>query len=247
MAPSWSGGGDTVGRMSTVPGERHSESVENYLKTIFLLSERWEGSVGVSALAERLGVSSPSASGMIRRLVEAGLVDHARYAGVSLTPAGRTSALAVVRRHRLIEMFLVTELGLAWDEVHEEAETLEHSVSDRLLDRIDDRLGHPRFDPHGDPIPDRDGRLPEVRGRRLPELRYGEGGPLIRVDDTDPAVLRFLDEHDVRLGDRLDLLTRRPFEGPYVVRVHRHGDRPDPGDQEWGPSLVEALWVGAEA
>ncbi|MFP5073178.1 metal-dependent transcriptional regulator [Pseudonocardia nantongensis] len=233
--------------MSTVPAERHSESVENYLKTIFLLSERWEGSVGVSALAERLRVSSPSASGMIRRLVEAGLVDHARYAGISLTPAGRASALAVVRRHRLIEMFLVTELELNWDEVHVEAEALEHSVSDRLLGRIDDRLGHPRFDPHGDPIPDREGRLPEVRGRRLPRLRYGEGGTLIRVDDTDPAVLRFLDEHDVRLGDRLDLITRRPFEGPYVVRVQRHGDRRNVGEQEWGPSLVEALWVGADA
>lgn len=233
--------------MSAVPGERHSESVENYLKTIFLLAERWEGSVGVSALAERLRVSSPSASGMVRRLVEAGLVDHARYAGISLTPEGLVSALAVVRRHRLLEMFLVTELGLAWDEVHEEAEALEHCVSDRLLDRIDDRLGHPRFDPHGDPIPARDGTLPPVHGRRLPDLRYGEGGALVRVDDTDPAVLRYLDERDVRLGDRVDLLERRPFEGPYVVRVHRHGDdRPARDDEEWGPSLAAALWVGPE-
>lgn len=228
--------------------DRHSESVENYLKTIFLLAERWEGSVGVSALAERLGVSSPSASGMVRKLVDAGLVDHARYAGITLTPPGRASALAVVRRHRLIEMFLVTELDLAWDEVHEEAEALEHAVSDRLLDRIDDRLGHPRFDPHGDPIPARDGRMPVIEARRLPELRYGEGGDLVRVDDTDPEVLRYLDAHDVRLGDRVDLVTRRPFEGPFVVRLRRcaAADRP-PGDaeQEWGPMLAHALWVGA--
>ncbi|MBC3189818.1 metal-dependent transcriptional regulator [Pseudonocardia sp. C8] len=222
--------------------------MENYLKTIFLLAERGEDAVGVSALAERLGVSSPSASGMVRKLVDAGLVDHARYAGITLTPAGRTSALAVVRRHRLIEMFLVTELDLAWDEVHEEAEALEHTVSDRLLDRIDDRLGHPRFDPHGDPIPGRDGSLPEVRARRLPELEYGEGGALVRVDDTDPEVLRYLDANDVRLGDRVDLLTRRPFEGPFVVRLRRSGaeDRPaGEAEQEWGPSLAHALWVGA--
>ncbi|MFP5020818.1 metal-dependent transcriptional regulator [Pseudonocardia phyllosphaerae] len=233
--------------MSTDPaGERHSESVENYLKTIFLLAERWEGAVGVSALAERLKVSSPSASGMVRKLVDAGLVDHARYAGITLTAEGRASALAVVRRHRLLEMFLVTELDLAWDEVHEEAEELEHAVSDRLLDRIDDRLGHPDFDPHGDPIPRRDGSLPVVRARRLPELRYGEGGALVRVDDTDPAILRYLDEHDVRLGDRVDLLERRPFEGPYVVRVRRQGTgRTSRPEQEWGPTLAEALWVGA--
>lgn len=227
---------------------RYSEAVENYLKTIFLLTERWEGSVGVSALAERLRVSSPSASGMVRRLVEAGLVDHARYAGISLTPQGLESALAVVRRHRLIEMFLVTELGLAWDEVHEEAEALEHSISDRLLDRIDHRLGHPRFDPHGDPIPSQDGTLPVVHGRRLPDLRYGEGGTLVRVDDTDPAVLRYLDESDVRLGDRVDLLERRPFDGPYIVRVCRHGpDRPARDQEEWGPTLAAALWVDGSA
>ncbi|OLL81376.1 Mn-dependent transcriptional regulator MntR [Pseudonocardia sp. Ae168_Ps1] len=235
-----------MGRMSP---DRHSESVENYLKTIFLLAERWEGSVGVSALAERLGVSSPSASGMVRKLVEAGLVDHARYAGITLTPSGRESALAVVRRHRLIEMFLVTELDLAWDEVHEEAEALEHAVSDRLLDRIDDRLGHPRYDPHGDPIPGRDGRMPEVRARRLPELKFGEGGELVRVDDTDPEVLRYLDAHDVRLGDRVDLLTRKPFDGPFVVRLRR-GDAADrtaaDAEEEWGPSLARALWVGAD-
>ncbi|MEV1292703.1 metal-dependent transcriptional regulator [Pseudonocardia sp. NPDC049635] len=234
--------------MNTVPtGERHSESVENYLKTIFLLGERWEGSVGISALAERLQVSSPSASGMVRKLVETGLVDHARYAGITLTPAGRASALAVVRRHRLIEMFLVTELGLAWDEVHEEAEALEHAVSDRLLDRIDDRLGHPRFDPHGDPIPGRDGELPEVLARRLPELRFGEGGELVRVDDTEPEVLRFLDAHDVRLGDRVVLVTRKPFDGPFVVRLCRLGDAREDTDEEWGPSLARALWVGAGA
>ncbi|MBP2364309.1 metal-dependent transcriptional regulator [Pseudonocardia parietis] len=227
--------------------ERHSESVENYLKTIFLLSERWEGVVGVSALAERLRVSSPSVSGMIRKLVDAGLVDHARYAGITLTPAGRSAALAVVRRHRLLEMFLVTELDLAWDEVHEEAEELEHAVSDRLLERIDSRLGHPRFDPHGDPIPGRDGDMPEIRARRLPELKYGEGGDLVRVDDTDPEVLRFLDARDVRLGDRLDLLTRKPFDGPFVVRLRRSyaEDRATgEAEEEWGPTLASALWVG---
>ncbi|GAA1072822.1 metal-dependent transcriptional regulator [Pseudonocardia alni] len=236
--------------MVGMSAERLSESVENYLKTIFLLSERWEGSVGVSALAERLRVSSPSASGMVRKLVDAGLVDHARYAGITLTAAGRVSALAVVRRHRLLEMFLVTELDLAWDEVHEEAEALEHAVSDRLLDRIDTRLGHPRFDPHGDPIPARDGTMPVVHARRLPDLRYGEGGTLVRVDDTDPEVLRFLDAHDVRLGDRVDLLTRKPFEGPFVVRLRRSREQahPAPGEaeHEWGPALATALWVGGD-
>lgn len=219
--------------MSAAPS---SPAVENYLKVIFALGERDTGPASTSRIAERLGVSASSASGMIRRLTEQGLVEHQRYSTIHLTPRGRRAALQVVRRHRLLEMFLVTELGMSWDEVHDEAEVLEHAVSERLLERIDAALGHPRRDPHGDPIPTADGVIDTVQARRLSELAPGECGVLVRVDDLDPAVLRELDSRRIALGQRLEFAGRLPFDGPYAVRV-------DGVEQQFAPLLARALWI----
>lgn len=218
---------------------RPSTAIEDYLKTIYGLGE-WSGeSITTTLVAERMGIAPSSVSGMVRKLRELGLVQHARYGDIALTAEGERVALGVVRRHRLIEQLLVTEFGYAWDEVHEEAEVLEHVVSDRLLDRIAERLGHPAVDPHGDPIPGRGGELDHWDAQRLSTLGPGAVGELVRVDD-DTAVLRHLTAHHVALGDRIGLVRREPFGGPFVVRVGR-----PPADRtlQFGPDLVEALWV----
>src|SRR5699024_10176799 len=142
---------------------RPSTSVEDYVKVIYDLQERGTGPVTISGMAERLTVSNSSVSGMLRKLNELGLVEHRRYGTVSLTEAGTKVALSVLRRHRLLETYLVAELGYSWDEVHDEAEILEHVVSDKFVDRIAHHLGDPVIDPHGDPIPTRRGRLIERR------------------------------------------------------------------------------------
>ena len=169
-----------------------SPSVENYLKAIFHLSQRQEGWVKTKQLAERLEVSLPSATNMMQSLAEAGLVDYRPYHGVTLTGTGRLEALRVVRVHRLLEEFLVRTLGLGWDEVHDEAELLEHAVSDKLAARMDAFLGYPQVDPHGDPIPTADGDLVRSEGPRLAELQPGQRFRVVRVFDQDPERLRNL-------------------------------------------------------
>ena len=217
--------------------EPRSQPVEDYLKEIFSLGERDDRPVSTTRLSDRLGLSSSSVSGMLRRLGAQGLVDHQPYGEITLTTTGRSVALQVVRRHRLIEMFLVAQLGYSWDEVHDEAETLEHAVSDRLVERIDDALGRPHFDPHGDPIPGPDGEMPNVSAQRLPTHRIGHIGRLARVDDKDSAVLRHLTESGIALGQTIELLARLPFDGPYLVRTD------DGRTHHLGPALAEALWV----
>ena len=214
-----------------------SQPVEDYLKEIFSLGERDGRAVTTSRLSERLGLSASSVSGMLRRLTAQDLIDHRPYGEITLTDSGRSAALQVVRRHRLIEMFLVSQLGYGWDEVHDEAETLEHAVSGLLVERIDVALGRPRFDPHGDPIPGPDGELPTLDAQRLPAHPFGHVGRLLRVDDQDPAVLRHLSEAGIGLGDRIELLERLPFDGPYVVRTG--GGR----THQLGPALADAMWI----
>lgn len=218
------------------PGhDRPSTAVEDYLKAVYVLGEHGGGSISTSEVAERMGVAASSVSGMVRKLRELGLVEHARYGAIALTEQGRRIALGVVRRHRLIEQLLVSDFGYAWDEVHEEAEALEHVVSDRLIEAIAERLGHPDVDPHGDPIPGSGGEVGRWQAQRLSEMAPGAEGDLVRVDD-DTAVLRHLTEHEVGLGDRIGLVRREPFGGPFVVRV---GQR----ELQFGPELVDALWV----
>ena len=170
-----------------------SSVAQDYLKVIWTAQEWSVDKVSTKMLAERIGVSASTASESIRKLADQGLVDHEKYGAVTLTDAGRLAALAMVRRHRLMETFLVRELGYGWDEVHDEAEVLEHAVSDRMLDRIDAKLGFPTRDPHGDPIPAADGRVP-APGRPavvdVPGRRRRHGGPHLRRRPRDAALLR---------------------------------------------------------
>lgn len=156
-----------------------------------------------SQLAARLGLAPSSITEMVRKLGVQGLVEHARYGAIVLTPAGRAEALRMVRRHRLIETWLVREFGYGWDEVHDEAEVLEHALSDRLLDAIDARLGHPTADPHGDPIPAADGTVPPLDGVLASALPAGERGRVLRISDRDPEVLRLLATEGVGLGSEI--------------------------------------------
>jgi DtxR family Mn-dependent transcriptional regulator len=196
--------------------ERHSPAVEDYAKAIYTLQERADGPVTTTALAARLGVSAASASGMVRRLSEIGLAKHEPYKGVELTEAGRAVALEVIRHHRLIEL-LLAELGVPWDRVHDEAEVLEHHISEELEALIAERLGDPTHDPHGDPIPGVDLTVDEGTTISLDQLESGQHGLFVRVSDSDPEMLRYLSGLGLAPGERLQLVRREPFDGPLIV------------------------------
>lgn len=197
---------------------RLSQSQEDYVKALFHLGGV-ESHVGTSQLAERLAVSAASATEMLGKLAAMGLVSHDRYRGASLTAAGEAVALEIIRHHRLLEMYLAQKLGYAWDEVHEEAELLEHVISERMEERIFEVLGHPEVDCHGDPIPSLHGRLPEAAHRSLLAARAGERLHVRRVSDRDPGKLRALQQLGVRLGVEIEVLEESVYEGPVAVRV----------------------------
>jgi DtxR family transcriptional regulator, Mn-dependent transcriptional regulator len=206
--------------MAAHPHEGVTTAVEDYAKAIYALQRRSGGEpVNTNALAERLGVTPASASGMLRKLAEHGLVTHVPYHGVALTEAGRKVALEVVRHHRLLELFLAEQLDVPWDRVHEEAEVLEHVLSEDLEARIAAKLGHPTHDPHGDPIPTAELRIDEGDTVSLDALAPGDSGRLVRVSDGDPEMLRYLSELGIRLGDTIRVTDRQPFDGPITVEV----------------------------
>jgi DtxR family transcriptional regulator, Mn-dependent transcriptional regulator len=215
---------------------RPSEAIEDYAKAIYSLAQQGDGTVATNALADRLGVTPASVSAMVKKLDERGLVRHVRYRGVALTPAGERVALEVMRHHRLLETYLAEHLGVPWDRVHEEAELLEHVLSEYLEGRIAAKLGHPTHDPHGDPIPTASLEMPTEETKRLSDLVPGDRGRFVRVSDSDPAMLRYLDERGVCLGDELEVLERQPFDGPLTVRF---------GDQlhVLGGTLAQAMRV----
>lgn len=194
----------------------YTTAVQDYAKAIYALEER-EGVVTTAALADRLGVTPASASGMVRKLAEHGLVTHTPYKGVALTECGRTLALKVVRQHRLLETYLCLSLDMPWDRVHAEAEVLEHVISDDLEARIAAKLGHPTHDPHGDPIPDADLTLAPDDTRALAALEPGDEGTLARVADADPEMLRYLSARGIAPGARLTVVDKQPFGGPVFV------------------------------
>jgi DtxR family transcriptional regulator, Mn-dependent transcriptional regulator len=167
-------------------------AAENYLKAVYTHTEWQPAPITPSVLASRLGVAPSSVTEMVKKLAAAGLVTHVPYGPLTLTPLGRARAADVVRRHRLVETWLVREMGYTWDEVHDEAEVLEHSISERLLDAIDERLGRPVQDPHGDPIPAADGSAPAFDAVLLEEAAVGHVGAVVRISDRDPALLRLL-------------------------------------------------------
>ncbi len=199
-----------------------STSIEDYIKTIYSLeSER--NKAGTKDIADRLSVKMASVTGMVKHLAAEGYVRHAPYKGVHLTPKGRTVALDLIRRHRLIELFLSKSLGLSWDEVHADAERLEHVVSDSLVERMFEVLGRPEFDPHGSPIPTVDGTIAPRRGIRLDEMTKGSRGEVVEVSDQDPAFLRYLTELELRIGSKVEVLDRAPFNGPISLTVDGRG------------------------
>jgi len=213
-----------------------SRSTEDYVKAIFTLAAE-AGIAQTSAIAEVLGVAPPSVSGMIKRLSEAGLVEHVPYRGVRLTARGRQTALRMLRRHRILESYLVAHLGYDWDTVHDEAERLEHAVSDVLVDRMAEALGNPRFDPHGAPIPSREGGLEVVDLVPLSAFDVGTRGELRRVGDEDPERLRYLAALGLKPGIRFRVTARQPFQGPVTVEIG--GDTPR--DEVLGYMLAQSL------
>lgn len=201
-----------------------SLTVENYLKAIYRISQASAGQTAATGLvAQALDVAPGTVTSMLKTLSESGLAKYTPYEGVSLTPAGSALALRVLRRHRLIELFLQKTVKMSWDEVHEEAENMEHAVSDLLIDRIDTFLGHPKVDPHGDPIPRADGSLDTIECRTLADCQAGEDFRLERVVDQAPEFLRFLTEAGLALGAEGRVLTNRVESGAVTISV---GGRP---------------------
>lgn len=177
-----------------------SPAIDDYLKTIWAHTEWQDAPITPSALAAKLGIAPSSVTQMVKKLAGLGLVDHRPYGSVQLTAEGERRALEMTRRHRLIETWLVNTYGYTWDEVHDEAEILEHAISDRLLDKIDTELGHPRFDPHGDAIPDADGQVVREPFVLLAEAEAGHVGRVLRVSDDDPELLRAIEDSDLTVG-----------------------------------------------
>lgn len=199
-----------------------TRSIEDYLKAIYRLSP--EGRfASTSDIAHLLELSAPSVSGMVKRLSELGLLEHIPYKGVQLTDTGRRAALRMVRRHRLLEAYLVEFLGYSWDTVHVEAERLEHAVSDTLIERMAAALGHPAVDPHGDPIPAADGSIDEPASTPLAAVPVGETVEIRRVDEREPERLRYLASVGLVPGVVVTLLDHQPFGGP--VTVESAGER----------------------
>lgn len=195
-----------------------SSAVQDYAKAIYELQSREGQAVSTNELARRLGVTAASASGMVKKLAELGLVDHVPYRGVDLTPAGERMALEVLRRHRLLELFLFEQLGVPWDRVHDEADILEHALSAELEEVIAATLGNPTRDPHGDPIPTRELAIDEGQTRSLEALTPGDRGVFVRVSDSDPEMLRYLADRGITPPCRFEVVDRQPFGGPLSVR-----------------------------
>lgn len=209
--------------------------VEDYLKAIYTLA-RSTGAAATNEIAERLALAPASVSGMVRRLADQGLLAYERYHGVKLTEAGRRAALRTLRRHRVIEAYLARALGYPWDRVHDEAERLEHAASDELVDRMAATIGEPEVDPHGAPIPTRDGSVDETEYTALSELPVGAAGVVVRVADEDPAMLRYLAELLIVPGKRVTVKSRAPYDGPILLAVGRQ-------ELSIGPTLAMHILV----
>ena len=194
--------------------------VEDYLKAIYAIG-KGTGAAATNEIAQRLDLAPASVSGMVRRLADQGLLAYERYRGVKLTESGRLAALRTLRRHRVIEAYLAEALNYPWDRVHEEAERLEHAASDELVDRMAATIGEPEVDPHGAPIPTRDGAVDETVYRSLAELEVGNAGVVVRVSDEDPEMLRYLAELSIVPGKRLTVKSRAPFDGPITLMIAR--------------------------
>jgi len=217
-----------------------SDAMQDYAKAIYALEGKSGGGAATTNdLAARLGVTPASASSMVKKLAEAGLAEHVPYRGVRLTGDGRRVALEVMRHHRLLELYLAEHLGVPWDRVHDEAEALEHVLSEDLEARIAAKLGHPTHDPHGDPIPTADLEVDEGRTSSLQDVPVGATGRVVRVSDGDPALLRHLEDRGIGIGAPFELVDRQPFDGPLTVRVGA-------GEQVLGERVARAVRVDVD-
>lgn len=203
---------------------QHSFTEENYLKIIHTLSGKDGVEVSTSAIAESTATRAASVTDMLKKLSEKGLINYRKYQGVTLTGLGENLALKVIRKHRLWEAFLVEKLGLGWDEVHEIAEELEHISSDILVERLDAFLDYPQFDPHGDPIPDARGNMPDSEYRKLSELKPGDNAVLMAVLDHSQSFLQYLDRTELNLGIRLEVLETNAYDHSYLLRIDDRKD-----------------------
>lgn len=220
--------------MPVLSTDELTASVEDYLKAIYTITRQGRPAT-TSEIARWLELSPPSVSGMVKRLSEQGLLEHQPYKGVHLTSKGRRVALTMLRRHRIIESYLVERLGYSWDSVHQEAERLEHAVSEVLIQRMADALGNPEFDPHGDPIPGPDGTMAEASYTPLPEIDVGRQSQLRQVRSNDPEQLRFIASVGLKPGTVFTVVGRQPFDGPTTICI-------DDTEQVIGHHLASLLW-----
>lgn len=215
-----------------------STSTQDYLKAIWSLQEWSDSPVTASVIAGRVGLKLSSVSDAVRRLTEQGLLEHTRYGSVELTATGRAHAVEMVRRHRLLETFLVRMLGYDWDQVHDEAEHLEHAVSDLMIDRIDELLGHPTRDPHGDPIPSADGTTHRPDAVPLTGTVPGTTVRVERISDSDGALLQYFAEQGVVMDAALEVIPSEPYSGAVVVRVAGRAN-----SITLGTAAASSVWV----
>jgi DtxR family transcriptional regulator, Mn-dependent transcriptional regulator len=230
---------------------RVSKMVEDYLKIIWKSQEWSGGPLTTSEIADTLAVTPSSVSANLKKLARDGFIDYEPYGSIGLTPAGRAIAVMVVRRHRVLETYLVERLGLGWDEVHAEADALEHAVSDLVLDRMDQVLGHPTRDPHGDPIPRADGSIEPCSERhpaaRLSEIDPGDHGRVIRISDHEPAILQYLEARQIAIDTQVQLVAKNPAAGSVsVTRSTGAGAVLDADHVEIATGAAAAVWVSVE-
>ena len=194
-------------------------SEENYLKTIYHLTNISDSEVSTNAIAEMMETKASSVTDMLKKLAEKDLINYKKYQGVSLTEKGKLSAKMIVRKHRLWEVFLVEKLDFSWDEVHDVAEQLEHIKSEKLINKLDDFLGNPTEDPHGDPIPDVNGRIIKIEKQLLSELSENQKGICVGVKDTSSEFLKYLDKQEIALGSKIEIIAKESFDLSLKIKV----------------------------
>ncbi|WGH74456.1 metal-dependent transcriptional regulator [Tenacibaculum tangerinum] len=196
-----------------------SQSEENYIKTMYHLAAYYKKGISTNAIAKKIDTKASSVTDMVKKLSEKNVVSYKKYQGVTLTDFGKKIAANIVRKHRLWEVFLVEKLNFSWDEVHEVAEQLEHIKSPKLINELDAFLGYPKRDPHGDPIPDKEGNLQVIEKSLLSTLQKNETGICVGVDDSSSEFLRFLDKQEIALGKQLKVIEKEPFDGSLVIEM----------------------------
>ncbi|NTU65336.1 MAG: metal-dependent transcriptional regulator [Chloroflexi bacterium] len=219
--------------------EKFSPPIEDYLKTIYMLRER-EGAASTTAIATALEVTPASVTGMLKKLAELKLVRHVPYQGVELTKSGEKIALEMVRHHRLLELFLIEALGYSWDEVHAEADALEHVISEEFEERMVARLGNPTLDPHGDPIPNKDGTIAMVKERALLAMQVGESAQITHINDINSEMLRYAASLGLTPTTRLTLIEAEPFGGSLRVKIGK-------AEKAIGRELAAQIYVSLES